>query len=49
MTVCNYYAEIINNGRRVRGQADLCLVDNVFYLLLVVESPDPLKTSKKIF
>ena len=26
MTVCNYYAEIINNGRRVRGQADLCLI-----------------------
>ena len=49
MTVCNYYAEIINNGNRVRGQADLCLVDNVFYLLLVVESPDAPENIRKEF
>ena len=40
MSVCNYYAEIINKGNRVRGQADLCLINNILYILLVVESPD---------
>jgi len=27
-------------GRRVRGQADLILDNNIFYLMLVVELPD---------
>ncbi len=49
ITICNYYAEIINNGRRVRGQADLCFADNVFYLMLVVESPDTPENIKKEF
>ncbi|MBT9147523.1 MAG: hypothetical protein DDT32_01280 [Syntrophomonadaceae bacterium] len=30
-------------GNRVRGQADLILQDNTFYLMLVVERPDPPK------
>ena len=47
MTVCNYYVEIINNGNRVRRQADLCLVDNIFYLILVVELPNTLENVKQ--
>jgi len=36
-------------GKRVRGQADLILQDGVFYLLLVVELPEPPKIDVKEF
>ena len=36
-------------GQRVRGQADLILQDGVFYLLLVVERPEPSKVDVKGF
>jgi len=34
------YQKGVIDGRRIRGQADLVLVDNVFYLLVVVDLPD---------
>lgn len=42
MVFSDYHQEIIAN-RRVRGQADLCYVDGVFYLMLVVDVPEPPK------
>ena len=39
MSICNYHSQIIN-GNRVRGQADLAYIDGMFYLFLVVDSPD---------
>ena len=36
-------------GKRVRGQADLILQDGVFYLLLVVDLPEPPKIDVKEF
>jgi transposase len=38
--VGSYHQGIIKQGR-VRGQADLVLVEDVFYLLLVVDLPEP--------
>lgn len=34
------YQKGVVDGRRIRGQADLVLVDGIFYLLVVVELPD---------
>jgi putative transposase len=39
MLISEYHKGILQ-GKRVRGQADLVLQDNVFYLLLVVEFPE---------
>lgn len=39
MLVCGYHAGVIGNSH-VRGQADLCLVNSRWYLLLVVDVPD---------
>lgn len=43
------YQKGVIDGRRIRGQADLVLVDNVFYLLIVVELPDGSPTNTKDF
>jgi IS605 OrfB family transposase len=40
LVVSSYHQGIIKQGR-VRGQADLVLVEDVFYLLLVVDLPEP--------
>jgi putative transposase len=40
LVVCEYHQGIIKKGH-VKGQADLVLIDNVFYLLLVVDLPEP--------
>jgi putative transposase len=40
IVVSGYHQGIIKQGR-VKGQADLVLVDGVFYLLLVVDLPEP--------
>lgn len=40
LVVSGYHQGIIKQGR-VKGQADVVLVDNVFYLLLVVDLPEP--------
>jgi predicted transposase len=40
LVVSRYHQGIIKQGR-VKGQADLVLVDDVFYLLLVVDLPEP--------
>jgi len=42
MILGNYHQETMVN-RRVRGQADLCYIDGEFYLMLVVEVPEPPK------
>jgi IS605 OrfB family transposase len=42
MVVGDYHQGLMY-GRRVRGQADLILQDGVFYLMLVVELPEPPK------
>ncbi len=34
------YQKDIIDGRRIRGQADLVLVDGIFYLLVIIELPD---------
>ena len=39
MILGNYHKELMF-GRRIRGQADLILQDNIFYLILVVERPE---------
>ncbi|MBA1335713.1 MAG: putative transposase [Firmicutes bacterium] len=43
------YQKGVVDGRRIRGQADLILVDGVFYLLVVVELPDGSPTDTKDF
>lgn len=48
MVLGNYHQGIMQ-GKRVRGQADLILQDGVFYLLLVVELPEPPKMDTKEF
>jgi putative transposase len=40
LVVSGYHQGMIRQGR-VKGQADLVLVDDVFYLLLVVDLPEP--------
>jgi IS605 OrfB family transposase len=40
LIVSGYHQGIMKQGR-VKGQADLVLVDHVFYLLLVVDLPEP--------
>lgn len=41
MQVCGYHRGIIGgSGSHVRGQADLALVRGIWYLLLVVDTPD---------
>ena len=40
MSVCEYHSSIIDNARRVRGQADLGCIDGNFYLFRVAELPD---------
>ncbi len=40
ISVCEYHSCIINNARRVRGQADLGYINGKFYLFLVAECPD---------
>lgn len=41
------YQKGVIEGRRIRGQADLVLVDGTFYLLVVIELPDgPLSATK---
>lgn len=42
MVVSDYHLSVIQD-KRVRGQADLVLVDGVFYLLLVIEIPEDMK------
>lgn len=43
------YQKGVIDGRRIRGQADLVLVDGIFYLLVVVELPDRPLTDTKDF
>lgn len=40
MLISEYHKGVLQ-GKRVRGQADLILQDGIFYLLLVVEFPEP--------
>ncbi|WP_142300501.1 RNA-guided endonuclease InsQ/TnpB family protein [Bacillus paralicheniformis] len=49
MQISSYHKGILE-GKRIRGQADLILVDGTFYLLLVVEFPNdaPIKTEDVI-
>lgn len=48
MVLGGYQQETIAN-RRVRGQADLCYINNEFYLMLVVEIPEPPKDKPQKF
>lgn len=48
MVIGNYQQGFMGKGR-IRGQADLILQDGVFYLLLVVERPEPPKIDTKEF
>lgn len=43
------YQKGVIDGRRIRGQADLVLVDGIFYLLVVVELPDTSPANAKDF
>lgn len=43
------YQKGVIGGRRIRGQADLVLIDKVFYLLIVIELPDSFLTDTKDF
>lgn len=49
MQISSYHRGVLE-GKRVRGQADLVLIDKTFYLLLVVEIPDgtPIETTDVI-
>ena len=38
--ILGQYQKGVIEGRRIRGQADLILVDGIFYLMLAVELPD---------
>ena len=40
MSVCQYHSSIINNAKRIRGQADLGYINGKFYLFLVAEVSD---------
>lgn len=48
MVIGNYQQGFMGEGR-IRGQADLILQDGVFYLLLIVERPEPPKIDTKEF
>jgi IS605 OrfB family transposase len=48
MIIGNYQQGLLY-GKRVRGQADLILQDGVFFLMLVVELPEPPKIDVKDF
>ena len=48
IVVGNYHQGLLY-GKRVRGQADLILQEGVFYLMLVVELPEPPKIDVKDF
>ena len=48
MIIGNYQQGFMGEGR-IRGQADLILQDGVFYLLLVVDRPEPPKIDTKEF
>ena len=48
LIVSDYHAGILT-GRRIRGQADLVVIDSRFYLLLVVELPEPPKSNPSDF
>lgn len=48
MVLGNYHQGIMQ-GKRVRGQADLIFQDGVFYLLLVIELPEPPKIKTNEF
>lgn len=43
------YQKGVIDGRRIRGQADLVLIDGIFYILVVVELPDGSPTDTKDF
>ncbi|GIN67539.1 IS200/IS605 family element transposase accessory protein TnpB [Bacillus glycinifermentans] len=49
MQISSYHKGVLE-GKRIRGQADLVLIDGVFYLLLVVEFPNgtPIETEDVI-
>ena len=47
--VFGQYQKGVLEGKRIRGQADLVLVDGIFYLLVVVELPDGSPSDTKDF
>lgn len=49
MTVCEYHLSIINNAKRIRGQADLGYIDGKFFLFLVAELTDKPENTREGF